>query len=185
MKNYKINTSYAKALLLLAEERGVADRVADDMRLIEQTMRDNRQLAVLFGNPTLPYARKERVVEALFGERVCEESRLLIRFVVKRNRSVNLGGIAEAYLPLYRESRGIVLAELRTYQPASDEAQQQVAQKVSAYTGKQVELRSITDPRVLGGFKLEFDHNMYDARLRTKLRKLRIAFAKNEYEKKI
>ena len=38
---------------------------------------------------------------------------------------------------------------------------------------------------MLGGFKLEFDHNMYDARLRTKIRKLRKAFSENEYESKL
>jgi hypothetical protein len=38
---------------------------------------------------------------------------------------------------------------------------------------------------MLGSFKLEFDNKMYDARIRTKIRKLRMAFAKNEYESKL
>ena len=38
---------------------------------------------------------------------------------------------------------------------------------------------------MLGGFKLEFNHNMYDARLRTKILKLRKEFSKNIYESKL
>ena len=53
------------------------------------------------------------------------------------------------------------------------------------HTGRKVELQDRTDARMLGGFKLEFDHNMYDARIRTKIRKLRREFARNDYESKL
>ena len=56
---------------------------------------------------------------------------------------------------------------------------------VEKYTGKKVELNARTDPKMLGGFKLEFDHKMYDARLLTKLLKLRKEFSKNVYESKL
>ena len=56
---------------------------------------------------------------------------------------------------------------------------------VEKYTGKKVELHAHTDERMLGGFKLEFNHNMYDARLRTKILKLRKEFSKNIYESKL
>ena len=34
-------------------------------------------------------------------------------------------------------------------------------------------------------FKLEFDGKMYDARIRTKIKRMRVEFAKNEYESKL
>ena len=105
--------------------------------------------------------------------------------MVKKNRSVNLRGISEAYLSLYRESKGIVLGELVTHRETDDSAKDFVRRLIEEYTGKQVELHTTTDPHMLGGFKMEFDHNMYDARLRTKIMKLRKEFAKNEYESKL
>jgi len=185
MNNYRININYAKALFMLASDRGQADGVADDMRLVGKVVAENRELGVIFSNPTVRYDKKTAIVEALFGEAISAESLAFLRFVVKKNRSVNLRGISEAYLNLYRESKGIVLGELVTHQETDDSAKEYVSRLIGEYTGKQVELHTSTDPHMLGGFKMEFDHNMYDARLRTKIMKLRKEFAKNEYESKL
>ena len=69
-------------------------------------------------------------------------------------------------------------------QETDDVARRMVTEMVAEYTGKTVELHDRTDPKMLGAFKLEFDSKMYDARIRTKIRKLRIEFAKNVYESK-
>ncbi len=185
MNDYRINNNYAKALFMLATERGVMERVAEDMRTVGAVCAENRELNVVFANPTIRFDKKTAVIEGLFAGRVCEETMAFLRFVVRKKRSVNLRGISEAYLNLYRENKGIVLSDLVTYQPIDDEARKEVERLVAEYTGKQVELHDHTDEHMLGGFKLEFDHNMYDARLRTKIRKLRAEFAKNDYESKL
>ena len=185
MNDYRINISYAKALLMTAEEKKAADRVADDMRLVNAVCSENRVLAAVFANPVIRPDRKAGIVRELFGEHCSEVSMAFLLFVVKKNRSVNLRGITDAYLGLYRESRGIVLADLVTHQSTDENAYNTVKGLVEKYTGKKVELHAHTDERMLGGFKLEFDHNMYDARLRTKILKLRKEFSKNVYESKL
>lgn len=185
MNNYRVNINYAKALFMLATDRQQADRVADDMRLVGSVVADNRELGVVFSNPTIPYDRKTAIVEDLFSAAVCDETMAFLRFVVKKHRSVNLRGISEAYLDLYRDSKGVVLGELVTHRETDESAKEYVRRLIEEYTGKQVELHATTDARMLGGFKMEFDHNMYDARLRTKILKLRKEFAKNEYESKL
>ena len=185
MNDYRINISYAKALLMTAEETKSADRVAEDMRLVNAVCGENRVLTAVFANPVIRPDRKVGIVRELFGGHCGEVTMAFLLFVVKKNRSVNLRGISDAYLNLYRESRGIVLTDLVTYQPTDVSAQESVRTLVEKYTGKKVELNARTDERMLGGFKLEFDHNMYDARLRTKILKLRKEFSKNVYESKL
>lgn len=185
MNDYRINISYAKALLMTAEEKNETDRVAEDMRLVNTVCRENRVLGAVFANPVIRPDRKAGIVRELFGEHCGEVTMVFLLFVVKKNRSVNLRGISDAYLGLYRNSRGIVLADLVTYQPTDATAEQTVRNLVEKYTGKKVELNARTDEHMLGGFILEFDHNMYDARLRTKILKLRKEFSKNVYESKL
>ncbi|MBR4739150.1 MAG: ATP synthase F1 subunit delta [Bacteroidales bacterium] len=185
MNNYRININYAKALFMLATDRQQADRVADDMRLVGRVVAANHELGTVFANPTVRHDKKTAIVEALFGDSVSDETMAFLRFVVKKKRSVNLRGISEAYLALYRDSKGIVLGELVTHRETDDSAKDYVRRLIEEYTGKEVELHTTTDPHMLGGFKMEFDHNMYDARLRTKILKLRKEFAKNEYESKL
>lgn len=185
MKNYRINTNYAKALLLLATERGEADKVRDDMRLVSQVTSENRELRVVFANPTVPHDRKAAVTRALFDGKVGESTLAFLLFVVKKNRSVNLLGISESYLEQWRDANGVVRSDLVTQQPIDDRARELVTEMVQKYTGKTVELHDHTDEKMLGSFKLEFDNKMYDARIRTKIRKLRLEFMRNDYESKL
>lgn len=185
MNDYRINSNYAKALLLLATDLDVIDRVCDDMRLVADVMAENRELAVVFGNPTVKSDRKVAIVDALFSSRVSDTTMAFLRFAVRKNRSVNFRGIATAYINMWRDVRGVVFSDLVTHQPIDDTARRMVTQMVEDYTGRKVELHDRTDPKMLGGFKLEFDGKMYDARIRTKIRKLRIEFAKNIYESKL
>jgi F-type H+-transporting ATPase subunit delta len=185
MSTYRINTHYAKALILLSEETGTMDRVSEDMRLVERVCAENRELNVIFSNPVIPKDKKLAIVKELFGERVCKATMAFLLFVTRKNRSVNMRGIAGSYIEMYREKKGIILSDLVTHQPIDDVARKMVTEMVEAYTGKSVELHDRTDPKMLGCFKLEFDNKMYDARIRTKIRRMRIEFAKNEYESKL
>ena len=185
MNNYRINTSYAKALLLLARDTDMLDRVADDMRLVGSVMAENRELATVFANPVVRQDKKQAIVRDLFASHVSDATMAFLLFVVRKNRSVYLRGISDAYLGMYRDEKGIVYSDLVTHQPIDDNARRMVTEMVAAYTGKTVELHDRTDPKMLGSFKLEFDGKMYDARIRTKIRRMRVEFAKNDYESKL
>lgn len=185
MNNYHVNTNYAKALLMLATERGEADRVMEDMKTVGEVTRENRELRVVFANPTIPHDRKVAVARELFEKHVSATTMTFLVFVIRKNRSVNLLGISESFLSQWRDANGIVLSDLVTHQPIDDRAREMVTEMVEGYTGKKVELHDRTDENMLGSFKLEFDNKMYDARIRTKIRKLRMEFAKNDYERKL
>ena len=185
MNSYRINTNYAKALLMLATDRQDVDRVADDMRLVSKVTAENHELAVVFANPVLPGDKKAAIVRELFSGNVADTTMAFLVFLVRKNRSVNMHGVSEAYLGMWRDVKGIVLSDLVTHQPVDESARAMVTQMVQEYTGRKVELHEATDMNMLGGFKLEFDNKMYDARLRAKIRKLRQEFAKNDYESKL
>lgn len=185
MQDYRININYAKALFLLAGETQQEEAVAADMRLVNGVCAENRELNVVFNNPVIKEAKKVAIVNDLFGERVSKLTMVFLTFVVRKHRTVNLRGISEAYLDLFRESRNIVLSHLTTAVEADKAMSDLVCKVIGEYTHKTVELRQKTDPAIVGGFSLAFDNNMYDATLRTSLHKLRMAFDNNIYESKL
>ena len=97
---------------MLASETGQRDAVAKDMRLVSDVCGENRVLNTVFNNPTILEVKKRAIVADLFGEKVCRESLAFLNFVVKKNRSVNLRGIADAYLEMYRESMNVILSKM-------------------------------------------------------------------------
>ena len=185
MQDYRININYAKALFLLAEETQEQDRVSEDMRLVNLVCNENRELNAVFRNPEIKSSKKLAIVTDIFGSHVCKTTMAFIQFVMHKKRMVNLKGITSSYLDLYRESRGIVLSQITTAQPISDDLRDMAYKVIADYTHKDVELVTKTDPNIIGGLAMEFDNTMYDARISTYLTKLRHAFDENVYESKL
>ena len=170
---------------MLAEELQEQKAVAIDMRLVNAVCTENHELNTVFRNPEVKMSKKVSIVDALFGEHVGKTSLAFLEFVVKKHRSVNLRGISAAYLDLFRESQGIVLSKFTTDEPVDQEVLDMVSQAIAAHTHKEVEMVAKTDPKIIGGFAMEFDNTIYDARLSTRLTKLRQQFEKNIYESKL
>ena len=185
MESYRININYAKALFVLAGETSRRDEVAADMRLVSSVCKENRVLNTVFNNPTILEAKKRAIVADIFGEKVCRESLAFLNFVVRKNRSVNLRGIADAYLDMYRESKNIILSKLTTAFEVEESVKQEVSKLVGAHTGKTVELESTVDQSIIGGLMVEFNNTMYDGRISSKIARLRREFNKNYYESKL
>jgi F-type H+-transporting ATPase subunit delta len=185
MEDYRVNINYAKALFLIATDKQQQDEVLADMRLVHQVCAENRELNVVFNNPVIKESKKVAVLNDLFEDKVSQVSQLFLSFVVKKRRTVNLRGISSAYMDLYRDAHNIVRSELVTAIEVEPEAKELVKKVIGDYTRKQVELEARTDDKMLGGFCMSFDNNMYDARLRTKVSKLRKEFRKNIYESKL
>lgn len=185
MEDYRININYAKALFMLATELDQMEAVSEDMRLVNAVCKENHILNVVFNNPMIKETKKVGIVKDLFGEKVTVTTMAFLTFVVKKRRMVNLQGISNSFLDLYRESKNIVLSEFSTAVESTPELQDLVRQMIAQHTGKEVELTTTTDERLLGGFKMSFDNNMLDASMRTRILQLRQEFSKNKYESKL
>ncbi len=185
MEDYRINTNYAKALFLVAAETNQLDAVNDDMRLVYSVCNENRTLNVVFANPVIREGKKVAILQDLFASRVSKVTMLFLSFVVRKRRAVNLRGISNAFIELYRKDRNIMLTELVTASEPDSAILDTVSKVIGEYAHKEIELHNKVDQSILGGFSIAFDNNMYDARLSTQIAKLHKEFSKNVYESKL
>lgn len=182
MNDYRINLNYAKALLMLATDLRQDGEVMSDMKLVSEVCRENHVLNTVFTNPSIRQDKKEGIVRDLFQERVCKTSMAFLIFVVHKHRGVNIKGIANMYMELYREAHNQVVADVMTAVEVNPEHLERIRKIVADFTGKEVEVYSHTTNKMLGSFYLTFGTYLYDARIRTKIAKMRVAFNKNDYE---
>ena len=184
MNNYKINLNYAKALFMLATDLNQTAEVMTDMRLVFKISRENHELVTVLNNPVIPINKKLGVIDSIFKGRVTETTLAFMQFVTKKRRAINMKGISEKYMELYLDANNIVVADVMSAVEVNQEHLESIRQKVANYTGKKVEIYSHTTNKMLGSFHLTFGTYLYDARIRTKIAKMRNAFAKNDYEVK-
>lgn len=185
MEDYRININYARALFLIAADTSQLDVVCHDMRLVNSVCSENHVLNVIFANPVIREDKKKAILKDLFEQHISKVSLLFLSFVVKKRRAVNLKGISDAFVEMYRKEKNIMLSNLVTATEVDETTKEAVKKVVADYTKMDVELQNKVDPSILGGFSVTFDNNMYDARISTQVAKLRKEFSKNVYESKL
>ena len=163
---------YAEA----AFEIGRADRTLDawerDLATIGETMR-HAELRRLLQHPAIPFAEKERVLRAVLGLGVAPPAVNLLLLMVRRGRPGAVEPMIARFSELLRRQRGVALAQVRTALPLHDGQRADVAARLRAITGLQIEMDETVDPDLIGGIAVRIGDQLYDASVRSRLERLR------------
>ncbi len=166
---------YAAGLLELARAEGVVARVGDELYRIARALESSADLRLTLGDPRLPLERKHGVVADLLGGRVLPLTLNLVNFVVAAGRSRDLPAIADELAAKAAAERDRAIAEVRTAFELDEETVQRLAEALSRATGKQVEVKTVLDPSLVGGVVARVGDTVIDGSLRHRLEGLRQA----------
>ena len=164
---------YAGILLDAAEETGVSDPVRQDLEGLLRTLDSAADLSSCVADPLIGPEVKSRIVEQIFRGRVQELTLNFLLLLSSRRRINLLREILDACMRLFDERAGVVEAEVRATRELSDEQRTRLAERLSAYTGKKVRLRSRIDAKVRGGVIAQIGDLVFDGSLSTHLQRLR------------
>lgn len=169
---------YAKAVLSLASDQKSADAVNSDMKLIVSTIADNKDLSEALQSPVIPSSVKKSVLLEVF-KNSNKTTLSLIDTLISNNRIDILGEVALKYSQLLDELKGIELATVTTAVVLTADLEKKVLAKAKELTGKNVEVKSIIDESILGGFILRIGDLQYNASVANQLNKLKREFTLN------
>ncbi|MGH2759331.1 MAG: ATP synthase F1 subunit delta [Actinomycetota bacterium] len=164
---------YASAIFQIAQAEGSLDRVTDELFRFAKAVEQNHELRTALTDIAIPAERKEAVIDELLGERAAPHTRTIAGMLVAQNRGRQLGDIASALAELTAEARDKVLAEVRTAVEIDDATRQKLAEALSRATGKQVDIKVLVDPSVVGGVYAKVGDEVIDATIRRRLQELR------------
>jgi F-type H+-transporting ATPase subunit delta len=167
-----ISKRYARALFSFALEKGQIEQVQKDMLLVDEVMKDNRELRYVMSSPIIPGGKKIRIIRSLLEKRISELTFRFIILVLKKDRALLIRFIASNYIDLYNDYHNIVTAVLVTATKINPETRDDLLQQLSAISDKTIQLEEEVNEDLIGGFVLRFKDAKYDASLRNKLDEL-------------
>jgi F-type H+-transporting ATPase subunit delta len=167
-------TRYARALLDVAVREADPVTIGDELAAIVKALTGDRVLGQAVMSSKLPVTTRVNVVRAL-GERAGLSQPLarLLVMLAERGRLEILPTLLEVYRERLLAHQNIVRAAVTSAAPLSGETIEALAQRLSAVTGKQVQLAADEDQSLIGGLVTRIGSTVYDGSVRTQLQKMK------------
>ncbi len=166
----KVASRYAKALLQLAIERDVLERVRADLLSFDQICAANKGLAATLKSPVIWYEKKLTILKAILQHHVHGLTLNFLAMITQKYRAPLLPAIIRAFLTQYNQHQDIQIAQVFTTFTLTSQLTlqlQEIAQKISPC--RHVILEQHVDPTLIGGYVLQVGDKRFDQSLRKDL----------------
>jgi F-type H+-transporting ATPase subunit delta len=172
MSGIRAAIRYAKAILEIADSKGVASEVSADMTLIATTITGNSELTHFIQNPLIKTDTKKNVVLEVFAS-VNHVTQSLFHLLLENKRFEILATIAVEYNNLFDVMNGVEVAKVTTAFPMDAALEAKVLAKIATFSDKKVTIENTVDASIIGGFILRIGDKQYNASVANRLHVLK------------
>ncbi len=173
MAREEVVRGYAEALFRVVRAEGQLDRVEDELFRFGKVLEANYELKQALSDQSLDKAQRTKILEELLADKVSPHTLSLLSFVVEQGRGRQLPQILEELSALAAEARNTVVAEVRSAIPLERTQREELERALSKATGKNVEVKVLVDPSVIGGVVAKIGDTVIDGTVRRRLEQLK------------
>lgn len=186
MNNPRLAIRYAKSLIDLATEKNQLDEVNTDMKFLQKIIKSNPDFVAVLKSPIIKEDKKNKIIESIVTGRVSKLTELFIKLLGVKTRESVLPEIVASYIEQYNTVKGIHKVKITTATPISVELKNSFIEKITADNAlKSIELETIVDEKLVGGFVLEMEGKLVDASILRDLKDVQKQFMNNDYIHKL
>lgn len=167
--------AYAAALFEVARAEGSLETVEEELFRVARTIEGSDELRSTLTDRAVPVEMRQGIVEDLLGSRASSVTTALVSFVVGSGRSKDLPAIIDRLVERAAEERSQAVAEVRSAIPLDDDQKTRLAAALGKATGKNISVKVVVDPSILGGIVAQVGDTVIDGSVRTRLNQLREA----------
>ena len=186
MNNPRLAGRYAKSLIDLAKELNQVDVICADMKFVQSICKSNHDFVLVLRSPIIKPGTKAKIIETITKDRVNITTSSFIQLLIRKGRESNLPEIADAYIEQVNVLKDIHQVKITTAVPISEAIKNEIVAKVKYSSSYQnIEIETLVDEDLIGGFLLEMEGKLVDASILRELNDIKKHFMNNEYIHKI
>jgi F-type H+-transporting ATPase subunit delta len=164
---------YARALFEIARAEGTLDEVEDELFRFARSYESSDELRNALTDDMIPAAKRQAIVEDLLGGKATSTTTQLLSMVVGSGRSRDLPAIIDKLVARASSAKNLEVAEVRSAVPLTGDQQDRLKAALANATGKQVNLKVVVDPSILGGIVATVGDSVIDGSVRTRVDQLK------------
>ncbi|MCX8019255.1 MAG: ATP synthase F1 subunit delta [Chitinophagaceae bacterium] len=186
MPNVRLAARYAKSLLDLSIEQGKLEEVRQDMQWLHEACQQSRDLVNLLRSPIIHADKKQKIMDAVTKDKISGITAAFIRLLLQKRREMFLPEITLSFLNQYKQYKRIYTVKLTTAAPVGEEVKQAIVQQIRNTSSMQnIELETVVDDKIIGGFVLQCGDQLIDASILYDLKQVARQFENNDFIYKV
>ena len=168
-----ISTRYAKALMKVGTENQCLDAIKADMELIGATISENQLFRQVLDNPVIKPEQKRKVMIELLEKHVHPLTLNFINIIIHNRREFLLSDVARDFIDHYEKLTGIKRARIVSAAAIDEQSKQLLKQQLNTLFKADVQITTVVNPDLVGGFIFRVGDQQYDASLSSGLERIR------------
>jgi F-type H+-transporting ATPase subunit delta len=164
---------YARGLFEIARAEGTLDEVEDELFRFARSYESSDSLRQALTDDLVPAGKRQAIVEDLLGGKATATTTQLVSMVVGSGRGRDLPAIIDKLVARASSAKNLAVAEVRSVVALTDDQQDRLRAALANATGKQVNLKVIIDPSILGGLVATVGDTVIDGSVRTRIDQLK------------
>jgi len=187
MQNPRLAQRYAKSLLDLAVARNTLDAALKDMQVLHNICEMSSDFKIMLRSPVISGDKKIAVItEIVKRYEVNELTHAFINLLVTKGREMVLPEISVAFIEQYNKLKNIRTVTLTTATAMNYKLKSSIVAKIAGYMPNDtIDLKTVTDESLIGGFVLEVEDKLYDASVKKSLNDIRSKIIDTSYVSKM
>jgi len=179
MFDHRASVRYAKPLIDLSISKGVVEDVHKDVNLFLDTCKSNYDFSLMLKNPIIPLNKKVDILRDIFSKIFHDLTLNIFIKIIYNNRDHILENICKKFLELYNKHKNIQDVTLTSAIRLDKSSLEKIKSKLRELTTKSISINQNINSKIIGGFILKVDDQMYDASYRTKLKNIKKTLLNN------
>ncbi len=164
---------YAEALYELAKRDDKVDTVEQELKEIDQLIKDDKDLQKILYHPRITAEEKKDLLKELFEGKVSEVTFEFLKLLVERQREQFLSDIVDYFVDKANADRNIIAARIASAVELNDKEKADLEAMLAKITGKKVVTDFSVDPSLIGGVVVRIGDRVIDGSIRTRLAAMR------------
>ncbi len=172
---------YARGLFAAAKDEGRVKEYGEELRRVAEFLKGQEEILEALESPIYPPDLKMEVVEEIIkGLKVEEAIAKFLRLLVEKRRIQFIADIVDAYQALLDEELGIARVEVRVPDSLDSELEKALAEALAKRVGREVVLKVVEDPSIIGGVWAKVGDLVLDGSIRAQLEKFKESIIRGE-----
>lgn len=167
-----VSNRYAYALFEAGLELNKLTEFKDNLQDITNTLEREPKIEIILAHPKISKEEKKELLTNIFGKDVSQEMLNFLYIIVDKRREGYLMEISKEFTELFNEHENIIEVIATTAVPMDSKSQEKLKVVLGNKMKKNVYLKNIVEPDILGGVLLKIENKIIDGSIRSQLQSI-------------